>query len=686
MSAQDFLFEIGGEELPPKSLLSLATALHHSVCDALTQAQLPHGRVQFFAAPRRLAILITELADRQPDRTERVDGPPLKAAFDAQGQPTAAALGFARKVGVDLAAIERGEDKLRFVRQVPGERTVDFMPRVFEQALKNLPIAKRMRWGAQRVEFVRPMHWVVMLYGADIVPATLLEIPSGRCSHGHRFHHPDAVTFAHASEYVAVLREAHVIADFDERRQLIEHAVHALAAAEGGRALMPLDLLNEVTALVEWPVPLVCSFESRFLTVPQEALISTMQDNQKYFCLVDSHGQLMARFITVANIDSPSPEKIIAGNEKVVRPRLTDAAFFFEQDKKVTLNARRERLKQIIFQAQLGTVFDKTERVAQLAAVIAERLGADPAQARLAGQLCKSDLASELVTEFPELQGIAGFHYARHEGLPEPVALALQEQYLPRFSGDVLPTGPIGQAVALADKIDTLVGIFGIGQRPTGSKDPFALRRAALGVLRILIEGELACDVTELVAQARHTYGDRLTAPDTEHEVNEFFLGRYRAMYEDQGFAVDVIQAVQACRPTDARDFDRRVRALAAFQARPEASALAAANKRVANLLAKTDVPPGEIETDQMTHDAERHLHQAIQSAAADVVPWIRAGQYAEALNRLAALRAPLDAFFEQVMVNDPDDVVRANRLRLISWVRSLFLRIADVSVLNAGT
>lgn len=683
MSAQDFLFEIGGEELPPKSLLTLAKALQESVTDGLAKAGLAHEGVSFFAAPRRLAIYVAQLGAQQPDRTLCVDGPPVKAAFTPDGQPTQAALGFAKKNGIDISQVDRSGEKLRYVREVKGDAAINLLPGIFDTALKNLPVAKRMRWGASRVEFVRPMHWLVMLYGADVVPAKLLDICSGRTSFGHRFHHPQAVELKQAQDYRAAMRNAHVIADFAERRTLIQQRVKELASAEGGVALMPSDLLDEVTALVEWPAPLVCSFEQRFLAVPQEALISTMQDNQKYFCLVDTQGQLLARFITVANIDSPSPEKIVAGNEKVVRPRLTDAEFFFNQDKKVTLAARNERLKQVVFQAQLGTVYAKAERVSALAGLIAAQIGGDVEHARLAGLLCKSDLASEMVSEFPELQGIAGYHYARHEGLPAEVALALNEQYLPRFSGDALPTVKTGQAVALADKLDTLTGIFGIGQPPTGSKDPFALRRAALGVLRILIEGELAIDLEKLVQQATDGHGKALTVSTTASDVFEFLLARYRAMYEEQGIAVDVIQAVQACRPTVARDFDRRVKAVAAFSALPAAAALAAANKRVSNILAKEAASAGEIQAELLQAGAEKDLADAVKALSAQVAPLYAAGDYAPALTALASLREPVDRFFTEVMVMADDPAVRANRLRLLSWLRALFLRVADISQLS---
>ncbi len=683
MSHPSVLFELGGEELPPKSLLTLATALRDGVEQGLKSKGLEFAGVRFFAAPRRLGLIIDSLAPQQPDREVRADGPPVKAAFTADGQPTPAALGFARKNGVDVSDLDASGEKLRLVRTVKGEAAADLLAGIFELAIKQLPIAKRMRWGSSRVEFVRPMHWLVLLYGDAVVPASVLGLDSGRTSFGHRFHHPAAVELAHADDYVEAMRSAHVLADFSERRTQIQGVVNDLATQAGGRALMPDALLDEVTALVEWPVPLVCSFEERFLSVPQEALISTMQDNQKYFCLVDANDQLMARFITVANIDSTDPEKIISGNEKVVRPRLTDAEFFFSQDKKVTLAERNERLKQVVFQAQLGTVFAKAERVSTLAGHIAGLIGSDVASAELAGKLCKSDLASEMVSEFPELQGIAGYHYARHEGLANDVALALNEQYLPRFSGDTLPTTATGAAVSLADKLDTLTGLFGIGQPPTGSKDPFALRRAALGVLRILIAGDYRIDLRELVATAVAQHGSAVTQANAAEDVFSFLLGRYRAMFEEQGVSAEVIAAVQACQPTVAGDVARRVQAVAAFSGLPEATALAAANKRVANILAKEPSVSGSVDSALLQEPAEQDLAAQLDALQARLAPLYASGDYGQALSLLATLREPVDAFFDNVMVNADDAAIRLNRLRLLNQLRALFLRVADISLLS---
>lgn len=683
MSYASILFEIGGEELPPKSLLTLATALQSSVTESLANAGLAHQGVQFFAAPRRLAIHIKQLATKQADRELRVDGPPVKAAFDADGKPTQAALGFAKKNGVDITEVDRSGEKLVLRKTIAGADTQALLPAIFDLALKQLPIAKRMRWGASRVEFVRPMHWLVLLADGDVIPATILGLNSGRLSYGHRFHHPQAITLAHADDYLTAMRAGFVVADFAERRQQIETRVHALAAQEGGRALMPAALLDEVTALVEWPVPLVCQFESRFLAVPQEALISTMQDNQKYFCLVDGENRLLPRFITVANVDSPEPERIISGNEKVVRPRLTDAEFFFQQDKKQSSLARNERLKQIIFQAQLGTVYQKAERIAKLAGFIAKSLGGSAELAEQAGLLCKSDLVSEMVSEFPELQGIAGYHYALHDGLDAEIATAIMAHYQPRFAGDALPATITGLSVSLADKVDTLIGLFGIGQPPTGSKDPFALRRAALGVLRILIHADAPLTLTELVNTAAASYPAGTIAADAATQVQEFLMARYRAMYEEQGVDANIILAVQAVAPTTAADFDRRIHAVAQFSRADGAIALAAANKRVANILSKADVDSTAIHISLLVEPAEQALAQALAARETQLKAALATANYTEALSSLAELRDPVDNFFNQVMVNADDDAIRQNRLALLSALRQQFIAIADISLLN---
>jgi glycyl-tRNA synthetase beta chain len=692
MTTLPFLVELGCEELPPKSLKMLAESFLAGIESGLKQAGLPYDHARYYAAPRRLAVSVQHLALQQPDRVLTVDGPPVKAAFDAQGNPTQAALGFAKKNGIDISEVDRSGEKLRYSKHIQGNTALALLPQIVQQALDGLPIAKRMRWGASKVEFVRPTQWLVMLLGDEIVPSTLLSQQADRYTRGHRFMAQDKRIALHYTNYPASLEHnyethlemAYVVPDFAKRQKMIVDMVEALAAKQGGKALMPAALLDEVTALVEYPVPLVCSFEERFLHVPQEALISTMQDNQKYFCLVDAKGKLLPRFITVANIQSTDPKFIIEGNEKVVRPRLTDAEFFFKQDQKTKLESRNERLKTVVFQAQLGTVYEKAERISELAAFIAAQIGGDVALAQRAGILSKCDLATEMVGEFPELQGIAGYYYAQHDGEGEEVALALNEQYLPKFAGDVLPTTRSGLAVAIADKLDTLVGIFGINQPPTGSKDPFGLRRAAIGLLRIIIEKELVLDINVLSQQAVNAYGSKLSNANTVNDVFEFLLGRYRAMYEEQNIGVDVIQAVQTLKPTQPLDFDRRIKAVANFRNLPEAEALAAANKRVANILSKDGVTvTGAVDNSLLSETAEQNLAAQVAKLQAELTPLFAAGDYTPALTALAALRAPIDSFFDTVMVNADDLAIRQNRLNLLASLRALFLAVADISQLQ---
>ncbi|MFJ4458187.1 glycine--tRNA ligase subunit beta [Pseudomonas sp. NPDC089392] len=683
MSAQDFLVELGTEELPPKALASLGDAFLAGIEKGLQAAGLNYTGKQVYAAPRRLAVLIRQLDVQQPDRSINIDGPPLQAAFK-DGEPTQAALGFAKKCGVELAEIDQSGPKLRFSQHIPGKATAGLLPTIVEDSLNDLPIPKRMRWAASREEFVRPTQWLVMLLGDQVVDCTILSQKAGRESRGHRFHHPENVLITTPANYVEDLRKAYVLADFPERRELISKRTAELAMQQEGTAIVPPALLDEVTALVEWPVPLVCSFEERFLEVPQEALITTMQDNQKYFCLLDSEGKLLPRFITVANVESRDPKQIVQGNEKVVRPRLTDAEFFFKQDKKQPLETFNERLKNVVFQAQLGTVYDKAERVSKLAAFIAPLIGGDAQRAGRAGLLSKCDLATEMVGEFPEMQGVAGYYYALNDGEPEDVALALNEQYMPRGAGAELPQTLTGAAVAIADKLDTLVGIFGIGMLPTGSKDPYALRRAALGVLRILIEKQLDLNLTGAVEFAVKQFGAKVKAAGLSEQVLEFIFDRLRARYEDEGIDVATYLSVRALQPGSALDFDQRVQAVQAFRKLPEAEALAAVNKRVSNLLSKAEGAIAEhVEPKYFDNANEFSLYSAIQQADQAVQPMAAARQYSESLARLAALRDPVDAFFEAVMVNAEDAKVRANRYALLSRLRGLFLGVADISLLG---
>ena len=684
MSAQDFLVELGTEELPPKALNTLADAFLAGIEKGLQTAGLKFQAKKVYAAPRRLAVLLTALETQQPDRNINLDGPPRQAAFDADGNPTQAALGFAKKCGVELSEIDQSGPKLRFSQVITGKPTASLLPTIVEDSLNDLPIPKRMRWGARKEEFVRPTQWLVMLLGDQVIDCTILAQKAGRESRGHRFHHPESVRITSPANYLNDLRAAYVLADANERRELISKRTEELARLQEGTAIVPPSLLDEVTALVEWPVPLVCSFEERFLDVPQEALITTMQDNQKYFCLLDVDGKLLPRFITVANIESKDPQQIIAGNEKVVRPRLTDAEFFFKQDKKQKLEDFNLRLQNVVFQEKLGSVYDKAVRVSKLAAYIAPRIGGDAAWAARAGLLSKCDLATEMVGEFPEMQGVAGYYYALNDGEPDDVALALNEQYMPRGAGAELPTTLTGAAVAIADKLDTLVGIFGIGMLPTGSKDPYALRRAALGVLRILIDKKLDLDLTQAVVFAVGQFGTKVKQAGLAEQVLEFVFDRLRARYEDEGVDVSVYLSVRALQPGSALDFDQRVQAVQAFRKLPEADALAAVNKRVSNLLSKADnLGNAEVDPGLFADAKEFSLNSAIAKAENAVKPLIAERDYAQALARLASLREPVDAFFEAVMINADDAGVRKNRYAMLARLRGLFINIADISVLG---
>ena len=688
MSKHTVLFELGCEELPPKSLKTLRDALKAEVEKGLSSAGLNFAAIDAYAAPRRLALKITDLDAAQPDSQKRFDGPTVQAAYDSDGKPTKALEGFLRGQGITADQVSRFNagkmEKVCFYKDIKGQSLDSLLPAILQTALDNLPIAKRMRSAASRTEFVRPVQWVVLLKDDQIIDATIQDFKAGNQTFGHRFHAPQAITLKHANDYLESLRAAHVIADFDERQGLISTQVKTLADEVNAQAIVPADLLDEVTALVEWPVALRASFEERFLAVPQEALISTMQDNQKYFCLVNEAGKLQPYFITVSNIDSKDPSQIIEGNEKVVRPRLSDAEFFFVQDQKQPLASRQTKLANMVFQAQLGTLWDKSERIARLASGIAKLTDGDEAAAQQAGLLAKCDLTSELVGEFPELQGIAGTYYAKLEGLPDEVANAIAEQYLPRFAGDKLPQTRTGIALALADRLDTLVGIFGIGQAPTGNKDPFSLRRAAIGILRLLIENKLSISLSQLIELAAQGYGDKLKdIHKAQADALQFVEGRYRAIYEDQGVSVDVIQAVQSLNPASPLDFDYRIKAVSHFKTLPEAQALAAANKRVANILAKEGNVSGHVDASLLNEQAEKDLYQALQAISPVVTPLLQSHDYTPALTELATLRAPIDAFFDNVMVMADDAAVKQNRLRLLAELRALFISVADVSVLQ---
>jgi glycyl-tRNA synthetase beta chain len=681
---EDFLFELGTEELPPLALPELERALAESLRSALAAAGIAHGELVSYAAPRRLAVLIRALATRQGEQRIKRRGPPVNAAFDKQGQPTRAATAFADSCGVALEALGRiheGKGEfLYFEATQPGAETASLLPDMVQAALDALPIPKRMRWGASDAQFVRPVHWVVLRFGAAVLPARILDTDSGSRSRGHRFHAPEWIEIDAPARYAEILRErGHVIAAFAERREAIRQQVTASAAAQGGKAVLDEALLDEVTALVEWPVAVVGRFDERFLALPREVLLSTLQEHQRYFAVEAADGALTPFFITVSNIDSREPVRVREGNERVVRPRLSDAAFFQQQDRRAPLASWRDDLDKVTFQAKLGSIGDKVRRVQALAAHIAPALGGDAARAERAALLCKCDLLSAMVGEFPELQGIMGAYYAQADGEHPDVAAAVREHYQPRGAGDALPSTSTGAAVALADKLDTLAGIFAIGQKPSGTKDPFALRRAAIGVLRIILEGRFDLDLGELVAQA--VSGQPVQQAGCAEDVLSYIFERLRAHYQDAGVASEIFDAVLATGSHRPLDFDARVHAVAAFRSLPEAESLAAANKRIANILKKTSAEAATtIDVGLLQVDAERALHAALEGVSAGVEADLRSRRYDAALTTLAGLRPAIDAFFNDVMVNDPDPALRANRLALVSRVRALFSGVADLS------
>ena len=688
MTTQNFLVEIGTEELPPKALKTLATSFADNVEAELNQAGLTFDKIEWFAAPRRLAVKVLNLATQQPSKEIEKRGPAVSAAFDAEGKPTKAAEGWARGCGITVEQAERiATDKGEWLvhrAKIEGQPTKNLLNDIVANALAKLPIPKPMRWADKTVQFIRPVHTVTMLLGDELIEGEILGVASARTIRGHRFLGEKEFEIQHADQYPQLLREkGSVVADFNERKAEILAKSQAKATALGGVADIEESLLEEVTSLVEYPNVLAAKFEERFLAVPAEALVYTMKGDQKYFPIYDKDGKLLPHFIFVSNINPEDPTAIIEGNEKVVRPRLTDAEFFFKTDLKQKLVDRLPRLETVLFQQQLGTLKDKTDRIEQLAGEIAKQIGADEAKAKRAGLLSKCDLMTNMVFEFTDTQGVMGMHYARHDGEDEEVAVALNEQYMPRFAGDELPKSLVASAVALADKFDTLTGIFGIGQAPKGSADPFALRRAALGALRIIVEKNLPLDLEDLVKKSTALFGDKLTNQNVVADVVDFMLGRFRAWYQDEGIAVDVIQAVLARRPTRPADFDARVRAVSHFRTLDSAEALAAANKRVSNILAKADAAIGEINLTACVEPAEKALAEAVLALRTEVQPLIAQGDYTAVLDKLANLRAPVDSFFDNVMVNAEDPALRQNRLAILNTLQDLFLQVADISVLQ---
>ncbi|KII78955.1 glycine--tRNA ligase subunit beta [Vibrio renipiscarius] len=686
--AHNFLIELGTEELPPKALRSLAEAFAANFAAELNNAEIAFDDLKWYATPRRLALKIANLADSQADKIVEKRGPAVSAAFDAEGNATKAAQGWARGCGITVDQAERMvTDKgewLLFKQEVKGQPVKELVVAFAAKALANLPIPKAMRWGNSDIQFIRPVKTLTILLGDELIEGEILGVASARTLRGHRFMGEREFTIDSADQYPAILEErGKVMADYDARKAIILADAQKAAAAVGGTADLEDDLVEEVTSLVEWPVVLTAKFEEEFLKVPSEALVYTMKGDQKYFPVYDDNKKLLPNFIFVSNIESKEPRHVIEGNEKVVRPRLADAEFFFNTDRKSPLIDRLPQLETAIFQKQLGTIKDKTDRITELAGYIAEQIGADVEKSQRAGLLAKCDLMTSMVFEFTDTQGVMGMHYATHDGEDEQVALALYEQYMPRFAGDDLPSTGISSAVAMADKLDTIVGIFGIGQAPKGS-DPFALRRASLGVLRIIVENGYNLDLVDLIAKAKSLLGDKLTNANVESDVLEFMLGRFRAWYQDAGFSIDIIQAVLARRPTKPADFDQRVKAVSHFRELEAAEALAAANKRVGNILAKFDGElAAEINLALLQEDAEKALAESVEVMTEALEPAFATGNYQEALSKLADLREPVDAFFDNVMVMADDEALKTNRLTLLNNLRNLFLQIADISLLQ---
>lgn len=699
---RDLLFELGTEELPASEFVGLVRGLEHTFTAALRELGIDWDSVEVFATPRRLAIRLHAVAPLQPDEREEHRGPPVSAAFDSDGRPTDAAEGFARRHGVPVTALERrdtGKGTYLFhVGQRPGRATTELLPALVNDVVRRLPANKRMRWNASGTPFPRPVHWAVLLYGDEVVAAELLGVSTGRRTRGHRFHHPAPIELDRPADYDRRLRDpGHVIAGIRERTESIRAQVERAADGAGGRADLDEDLLTEVTALVEWPVALAGRFDARFLEVAPEALVAVMKDHQKYFPVYDDRGRLLPVFVTVSNIDSERPEVVRTGNERVIEARLADAEFFWNQDRRRPLAERLAGLEAMVFQRELGSLRDRSARIAELAATLSMELGMDAEAARRAGELAKCDLLTEMVGEFPELQGVMGGYYARHDGEPEAVARAIAEHYRPAFARDALPETPTGQVVALADRLDALVGIFAIGQAPSGDRDPFGLRRAALGVLRIVVERRLDLDLPAALRAAldayrtcgasatRERFGALAGAEASVDDVHEFVLERFKAYYSANGYGPDLFEAVRARQPARPLDFDTRIRALCDFRDRPEAGPLAEANKRIRNILRKAEAVDTEPQEELYTEAAEHRLAAAVTEAATAVQPLLARRDYEAVLARLAELARPLDRFFEDVLVMDENPALRANRIALLGRARGLFLDVADLSYLQSA-
>ena len=690
MASRDLLIEIGTEELPPKALPMLSAALANSMSDLLGKASLEFASIKKFATPRRLALLISQLQETQQDIEQIRFGPAVNAAFKDDGEPTPAAQGFARSCGVEVSELGRsdkdGVEKLSYLLKEKGKAASELIPGMLEQSLSQLPIPKRMRWGSSRSEFVRPVHWLVLLFGDEVIDCEILDVRSGRETWGHRFHHNEAITIESPQGYEAQLESpGHVIADFDKRKSMVSEQVQESSRQFDADPIYDEALLEEVTSLVEFPVALTGNFEPEFLEVPQEALILTMQKNQKCFCLVAKDGKLLPKFITISNLVSKDPHQVVEGNERVIRPRLADARFFFETDKQTSLESRQEGLGKLVFQEKLGTVLQKAQRVQSLANSIASKVGVDQQHCSRAALLSKCDLLTAMVGEFADLQGLMGYYYALNDGEDPKVAAALNEQYQPRFAGDSVPDSDVGAVLAISDKLDTMVGMFGIEQPPTGSKDPFALRRAALGILRIAIEKSMALDLLEAIETSIASYTNTELAASTAQDVFDFMLERFRAWYSEEGIGHGEFQSVFVLKPSKPLDFHRRVQAVQLFAKLPEAADLAAANKRVANILAKNAKSQlsDNIDESLLTDSEEVQLHKELLEKELEVAPLIESGDYAAALASLTSLRNTVDSFFDKVLVMAEDEAVKLNRLTLLKRLQSLFIQVADISYLH---
>ena len=690
---KDLLVEIGTEELPPQSVRALASALADGIAEGLKREGLSYGIVTSYATPRRLAVLVNELQSAQEERQIERRGPAVSAAFDNEGNPTKAALGFASSCGVEVEHLGRLENKkgewLAFRTTQLGQSTASLLPEIIERAASNLPVKRRMRWSDGNIEFVRPVHWVVLILGDELVDAKILGISTGRHTRGHRFHQPNAIAIDSPNGYASQLYSSgHVVADYETRKEMILIQVEETAATLGGVAEINAQLLEEVTSLVEWPVPVSGSFDEEFLSLPASVLIATMRGAQKYFHVKDTHGNLLPRFITISNIDSRNPASVRAGNERVIRPRLKDAAFFYETDRQHKLETRLESIKDLKFQAKLGSMYDKSVRVSKLAAYIAIAMGRSPDDvvlARRAGILSKCDLVTAMVGEFPELQGVIGGEYADYSGESDVVAHAIAELYRPRFSGDAIPKSLIGRALSIADKLDTLAGIFGIEQIPTGDKDPYALRRAALGVLRIIIEGEMTLELPKLIEAAAAQYDNLVNNDGLVDRLFDFMMDRLKAYFLDQEIPFNVFSAVMERRPSQPYDFAQRVKAVNNFCLLPEAKNLAAANKRIQNILRQCDETlPNEVNDTLFSEDAEWNLAAKLVGLSSRVKASLNTGDYGQALTLLAGLGEAIDQFFDTVKVMSDDNNQRRNRLALLNNIGILFLATADISQLQS--